>query len=289
MILYAPGFACSVPAGDAAGNVVRHSFLSVERDGLGATATRFILNIAPACSLASYGPGLTDDHLRRRRVMRSREKAPRVTPRVVHTPPVDADDASIIVVEKFIQATRDSGYKGTESAVSELVDNALQAGAKHVWIDISLSGAAPFPVRITVQDDGSGMDKRTLRQALRFGGSSRFNDRSGLGRYGMGLPNSSLSQARRFEVFTWRKPGQALYSYLDVDEIADRQLTRIPEPTLTRLPRWLTREQSESGRSSSGTGATVWTTGGHRPSPGGSRRNSDGCSGSTSGTASNSA
>jgi hypothetical protein len=179
--------------------------------------------------------------------MKTREKAPRVARRVVPKPAQDADDDSIIVVEKFIQATRDSGYKGTESAVSELVDNALQANARHVWIDISLTGEAPFPVRITVQDDGDGMDKRTLRQALRFGGSSRFNDRTGLGRYGMGLPNSSLSQARRFEVYTWRRPGQALFSYLDVDEIADGRLTRIPEPTLTRLPRWLTREQSNSG------------------------------------------
>lgn len=178
--------------------------------------------------------------------MRTRAKAKRVANRVVSAAPQEADD-SIIVVEKFIQATRDSGYKGTESAVSELVDNALQAGARHIWLDISLAGNAPFPVRIAVMDDGSGMDKRTLRQALRFGGSSRFNDRSGLGRYGMGLPNSSLSQARRFEVYTWRKPGTALCSYLDVDEIAAGTLTRIPEPTPARLPKWLSREQPESG------------------------------------------
>ena len=33
---------------------------------------------------------------------------------------------SIIALERFIQATRDSGYKSTVSAVSELVDNSLQ-------------------------------------------------------------------------------------------------------------------------------------------------------------------
>ena len=175
--------------------------------------------------------------------MRSRIKSIKAA----NTSAAEADDSSIIVVEKFIQATRDSGYKGTESAVSELVDNALQAGAKNVSIDIKLSGAIPFPVRITVEDDGSGMNKRTLRQALRFGGSSRFNDRNGLGRYGMGLPNSSLSQARRLEVFTWQKPGPVLFSYLDVDEIADGRLTRIPEPIRTRLPLWQIREQSDSG------------------------------------------
>ena len=179
--------------------------------------------------------------------MRTRVKAKPVTNRAVPATAKDNDDSSIIVVEKFIQATRDSGYKGTESAVSELVDNAIQADARRIWIDISVAGPAPFPVRIAVLDDGNGMDKRALRQALRFGGSSRFNDREGLGRYGMGLPNSSLSQARRLEVFTWRRPGSALWSYLDVDEIADGELTHIPEPISARAPKWLTREQSESG------------------------------------------
>src|SRR5690349_17111663 len=114
------------------------------------------------------------------------------------------DDGSIIVLDKFIQATRDSGYKGTVSALSELIDNSLQAGAKHVWIKVVADAANGTNITISVLDDGSGMDKRTLRHALRFGGSSRFDDRSGLGRYGMGLPNSSLSQARRLDVWSWR-------------------------------------------------------------------------------------
>ena len=179
--------------------------------------------------------------------MSIRAKAKHVSKRVGSAIVEDSDDSSIIVVEKFIQATRDSGYKGTESAVAELVDNAIQAEARSIWIDISLSGTAPLPVRIAVMDDGIGMSKHSLRQALRFGGSSRFNDREGLGRYGMGLPNSSLSQARRLEVFTWRRLGSALWSYLDVDEIADGKLSHIPEPIPARLPKWIARQQSESG------------------------------------------
>ncbi len=35
----------------------------------------------------------------------------------------------------------------------------------------------------------------------------------------MGLPNASLSQARRIEVFTWQDGGRPLYCYLDADEI----------------------------------------------------------------------
>jgi hypothetical protein len=84
------------------------------------------------------------------------------------------------------------------------------------------------------------MDARTLRTALRFGGSSRFNDRNGLGRYGMGLPNSSLSQAKRVTVHTWRsRSGQVLRTYLDIDEIASGAITAVPEPTVVPLPSFI--------------------------------------------------
>lgn len=158
------------------------------------------------------------------------------------------DDSSIIVVDKFIQATRDSGYKGTPSAVSELIDNALQAGATRVHITITdLEDETQYPLGVSILDNGCGMDAYTLRQALRFGGSSRFNDRSGLGRYGMGLPNSSLSQARRVEVYTWQKKGKAIFSFLDVDEIASGQIKQVPHPKSAHLPQDCPQVSSNSG------------------------------------------
>src|SRR4051812_3824839 len=136
------------------------------------------------------------------------------------SPSVRADDYSIIVVDKFIQATRDSGYKGTASATAELVDNSLQAGATRVEIRLSDTGDEDFPLQLSVLDNGSGMHPATLRNALRFGYSTRFNQRSGLGRFGMGLPNASLSQARRVEVYSWQKGQRPYAAFLDVDEIA---------------------------------------------------------------------
>jgi hypothetical protein len=150
------------------------------------------------------------------------------------------DDCPIIALDRFIQATRDSGYKGTASAVSELIDNSIQAKASRIEITIRAVEGDP-PIEVSVLDDGCGMDPFTLRQALRFGGSSRFGDRSGLGRYGMGLPNSSLSQASRVTVYTWQspvkgrprgetKPASVYSSYLDVDEIAGGKLEHVPVP-----------------------------------------------------------
>src|SRR5262245_9997055 len=148
------------------------------------------------------------------------------------------EDCSIVALDKFIQATRDSGYKGTASAISELVDNSIQAGATRIAISVTAttSGEEDKAIEVSVLDNGCGMDPFTLRQALRFGGSTRFGDRSGLGRYGMGLPNASLSQTRRVVVYTWRSsddrragrssrsrahyiPERVYTSYLDVDEI----------------------------------------------------------------------
>ena len=145
---------------------------------------------------------------------------------------------SIVAVGNFIQATRDSGYRGTSSAIAELVDNSLQAGATYITVSLTVDeDEDERPFILTVIDNGSGMDAQTLQTALRFGGSTRFNDRGGLGRYGMGLPNSSLSQAKRVTVHTWNsKRGRVLTSYLDLEEIASGELTEVPKPTWVKRP-----------------------------------------------------
>lgn len=150
---------------------------------------------------------------------------------------------SIMAVNRFVEATRDSGYKGTGSAVSELVDNALQAGARKISITLEHPDNDSSNIKMSVWDNGCGMDPFTLRQALQFGGSSRFNDRNGIGRYGMGLPNSSLSQAKHVRVYSWKQePKQkngtpCVYStYLDLDAITQGQMKCIPAPKLERNP-----------------------------------------------------
>jgi len=145
--------------------------------------------------------------------------------------------APVVVVERFIESIRESGYRNTPAAAAELVDNALDAGARRVSMRIPqtgrLDGGGAY---LAVLDDGAGMDLGGLRQALQFGGSSRFASRERLGRFGMGLPNSSLSRARRLTLFSWRRPCRVLSSYLDVDELASGRMMTIPEPIPVTLP-----------------------------------------------------
>src|SRR5258708_13086368 len=77
----------------------------------------------------------------------------------------------IVAVQSFIEATRDTGYKSTGSAIAEFVDNALEASAKQVNVTIehaSNAGAASTSV-IRVTDDGTGMTPAVLRLPLQFG------------------------------------------------------------------------------------------------------------------------
>ena len=155
-------------------------------------------------------------------------------------------DFSIVAVDKFIHATRDSGYRGTPSAVSELVDNALQAEATEISITITVDDKQDeHPLVLSVHDNGSGMNAGTMRTALRFGGSTRFNDRSGLGRYGMGLPNSSFSQAKRVTVHSWNsRVGNVLRSHLDLDEIASGMTDEVPKPRRVARPPFVNGQET---------------------------------------------
>jgi hypothetical protein len=152
---------------------------------------------------------------------------------------------SIVRQDQFIHATRDSGYKGTDSALSELIDNSIQANATVVRVRMigeeqeAVGPGRPPMARVAdvgLADNGRGMDHETLRRALRFGDGSRFNDRTGIGRFGMGLPNASVSQCRRVEVYTWQKNGRPIYSYVDVDEVAEGSLQEVPAPVASELP-----------------------------------------------------
>ncbi len=175
----------------------------------------------------------------------------------------DLFDAHIIPPRLAITAMRDSGYKNTAYALAELIDNAQQAGASVIEV-LCFQRRERIQQRersrisqIAVLDNGTGMDSETMRMALQFGNGRYLKDRSGIGRFGMGLPNASISQAGRVEVWSWQNgPDNALYSYLDVSEIEFGKMQVVPEPVHDPVPdEW--RDISEHV-STSGT-LVVWS------------------------------
>lgn len=138
----------------------------------------------------------------------------------------------LVKLHCFVQATRDSGYKSAAYALAELIDNAIEAQAERIDIEIASasSGASSSVECVTVTDDGTGMSPDTLALALQFGGSTRFDSRIGPGRFGMGLPNSSLSQARRVDVISWEQRSEVWTTFLDVDQVLSGKNFRVPTP-----------------------------------------------------------
>jgi histidine kinase/DNA gyrase B/HSP90-like ATPase len=157
-----------------------------------------------------------------------------------------AEPFPVVASETFILATRDTGYRNTAAAVAELIDNSLQAKASRVDVRVADEVSEGRRIAISVLDDGVGMDWTTLRRSLQFGGSQRFNDRSGSGRFGMGLPNSSLSQSQRVEVYSWQD-GKPLHTYLDVQEIAAGRCDAVPAPVSATLPDWTSGRRARTG------------------------------------------
>ena len=130
-------------------------------------------------------------------------------------PPVEITPSASALIESL----RGLGYS-PETAIADLVDNSIAAGAKQVELELDWNDGDP---RMALLDDGSGMDRTTLGEALRFGGSGPAATRkpSDLGRFGLGLKTASLSQCRQLTVIS-RRDGQTSALVLDVDVVAAR-------------------------------------------------------------------
>jgi hypothetical protein len=155
-------------------------------------------------------------------------------------------DFSLVVGDAFVRGIRDIGYKHTGTALYELIDNAIQAEAEKVHVVFGFEGdSEKKPDRLAVIDDGHGMDDLMIRLGVLWGGTHREDDRTGFGRYGYGLPSASVSQGKRFTVYS--KPADAKWHKVtvDLDEIKAGKYTNkdgrivIPPASSAALPSWL--------------------------------------------------
>lgn len=173
---------------------------------------------------------------------------------------------SIVPVNLVVKSLRDNGYKNTAYALAELIDNSIQHGSEKVDLiclekDILLGNNNVSRIHeIGILDDGDGMNKQTLWNSLQFGNGTNLEESSqtSIGKFGMGLPSSSISQAIKVEVWTWQKDSsKALYSYLDVNEIGAGNMTDVPEPEIKKIPAKWIEASGETGKSGT---LVVWST-----------------------------
>lgn len=119
----------------------------------------------------------------------------------------------------LIGSLRDLGYT-SETAIADIIDNAIFAKAKNVWVDFIWNG---IQSKITIRDDGYGMNDEELIQAMRPGSQNPMTRRypNDLGRFGLGLKTSSFSQCRIFTVISKKKSNAVTYWRWDMDYVSD--------------------------------------------------------------------
>ncbi len=111
-------------------------------------------------------------------------------------------DFSLVAGAAFVRGIRDLGYKSSGTAIDELLDNGVEAGASKIEVVFGYEKSDAKPSAIAVMDDGHGMDAEMVRLSVIWGGTHRENSRSGFGRYGYGLPSATVSIGRRYTVYS---------------------------------------------------------------------------------------
>ena len=104
----------------------------------------------------------------------------------------------------FLDSLRSIGYS-LDSAVADVIDNSISAGASQIDIFADWGNGSP---RLAIKDDGKGMSPGELADAMRLGGLSSKATRSktDLGRFGLGLKTASFSQCKNLSVISRNHP-----------------------------------------------------------------------------------
>lgn len=131
---------------------------------------------------------------------------------------------------------RDLGYS-VETAVADLVDNSISAGADAIDIFVVSNDQVPL---VAILDNGRGMSEAELLLAMRHGAVNPRQPRTAgdLGRFGLGLKTASFSQCRLLTVAS-RKGNQWCGAEWNLDLIDERDdwiLTVLDENDIPKLP-----------------------------------------------------
>jgi hypothetical protein len=155
-----------------------------------------------------------------------------------------ATKVPLIAADKALLSLRSSGHDYC-SAVGEVVDNSLQANANAIRVRVFTTKktirknerATEVVESVAIGDDGDGMEVEVLHNALKLGYSTRYDDRTGMGRFGVGAKMGGISQAKRIDIFSRQNGNDRwLHTYIDLDEIEAREMEHIPTPEPANLP-----------------------------------------------------
>ncbi len=119
--------------------------------------------------------------------------------------------------DALIEGLRDFGYT-LETALADVIDNSITAGSTDIQIFAEFNEGSP---RITISDNGTGMNRETLQEVMRPGGriATVKKGATDLGRFGLGMKTAAFSQCTRLTVTSYMKavPNSARW---DLEQVA---------------------------------------------------------------------
>ena len=143
----------------------------------------------------------------------------------------EGNKVPLFLGQTFVNSLRDVGYNSTTSAVCEHVDNAIQAGAAEIRVYFHQKGQrGAYELDVLVYDNGKGMAPHVLQVATSFGGSMYYENRTGIGRFGVGMKTAALSMGPAMELYSWQEAAAIYTMTLDVNEISSDRSNLIELP-----------------------------------------------------------
>ena len=111
--------------------------------------------------------------------------------------------ASLAKEGYLVQSLRNSDFD-CNSAYGEVIDNSVQAHAQNINLRFMTARANRNEVisEIAFADDGEGMSVEILENCLTLGYSSRYNERDGIGRFGVGATLAAINQCKDIKVYS---------------------------------------------------------------------------------------
>lgn len=118
------------------------------------------------------------------------------------------------------EGLRDTGYL-FNTALADILDNSLDAGASVIRINIEMDIAGEVSVRVA--DNGCGMHGEELQNALKYGSKSRIEENPRrLGRFGLGLKTAATAFCRKLVVISRGSGESEIHkAFWDLDHIRD--------------------------------------------------------------------
>jgi len=121
---------------------------------------------------------------------------------------------------RMVEGLRDTGYQ-FNTAVADIIDNSIAAEA--TFVDVRLNMDFRGNIELEIYDDGIGMNKTELINAMKYGSNERPSKAS-LGKFGLGLKTASTAFCRKLMVVSRNNSTDELITAIwDLDHIQNEK------------------------------------------------------------------